>query len=230
MKVKVYNQEGKEVEELELPDEIFGLKINKGLIHQAVVAQMANSRQVIAHAKDRSEVSGGGKKPWRQKGTGRARHGSIRSPIWKGGGVTFGPTKERNFSKKINKKMRRKALLMALSGKAKDKELILLDDLKISTPKTKELTKVIEGLNKIKKDVRRGTLIALNNKEENIIKAVKNIPKFSTIGINSLNIVDILKYKYLLMTKDGVNKLKTSAEGGSASGGKNEKGKTTNKN
>jgi large subunit ribosomal protein L4 len=216
----VYNQEGKEVEELELPDEVFGLKLNKNLLHQAVVAQMANSRQVIAHTKDRSEVSGGGKKPWRQKGTGRARHGSIRSPIWKGGGVTFGPTKEKNFSKKINKKMKRKALLMALSGKVKDNELILLDDLKISTPKTKELSRVIESLSKIKKDFKRGALIALENKEENIIKAVKNIPKFSTIGIRNLNIVDILKYKYLLMTKDGVNKLKT----------KSEKGKTTNKN
>lgn len=220
MKVKVYNQEGKEVEELELPEEVFGLKLNKDLIHQAVVAQMANSRDVIAHAKDRSEVRGGGKKPWRQKGTGRARHGSIRSPIWRGGGVTFGPTKERNFSKKINKKMRQKALLMVLSSKVKDSELVVLNDLKLSSPKTKEMADIMKNLEKARKDIKRSSLVALVKKDENIIKAIKNIPKMGAIGITSLNVVDILKYKYLIMTKEGVNELKA----------KNEKGKTTNKN
>src|SRR4030042_1252343 len=187
---------------MQLPAEVFGLKLNKDLVHQAVVAQMANSRQVIAHTKTRAEVSGGGKKPWRQKGTGRASHGSIRSPIWIGGGVTFGPTKERNFSKKINKKMRRKALLMVLSGKAKDNELVVLDDLKLSEPKTKLMDKVIASLVRVKKDIKKGALIALGQKDDNVIKAVKNIPKINTIGINSLNVVDVLSKKYLVMQKE----------------------------
>jgi len=217
---KVYNQDGQEIEELELPEEIFGLKLNKDLIHQAVVAQMANSREAIAHVKDRSEVRGGGKKPWRQKGTGRARHGSIRSPIWRGGGVTFGPTKERNFSKKINKKMRQKALLMVLSSKAKDNELVILDDLKLNSPKTKEMAGIMKNLEKAKKDIKRSSLVALVKKNENIVKAIKNIPKMGAIGINNLNVVDVLKYKYLIMNKEGINELKV----------KNEKGKTTTKN
>jgi len=213
---KVYNQDGQEIEELELSEEIFGLKLNKDLIHQAVVAQMANSREAIAHVKDRSEVRGGGKKPWRQKGTGRARHGSIRSPIWRGGGVTFGPTKERNFSKKINKKMRQKALLMVLSSKAKDNELVILDDLKLNSPKTKEMAGIMKNLEKAKKDIKRSSLVALVKKN----KAIKNIPKMGAIGINNLNVVDVLKYKYLIMNKEGINELKV----------KNEKGKTTTKN
>lgn len=212
MKVKVYNQEGKEVEELELPEEVFGLKLNKDLIHQAAVAQMANSRDVIAHTKDKSEVRGGGKKPWRQKGTGRARHGSIRSPIWRGGGVTFGPTKERNFSKKINKKMRQKALLMVLSGKVKDNELVVLNDLKLSSPKTKEMAGIMKNLEKAKKDIKRSSLVALVKKDENVVKAVKNIPKMGAVGINSLNVVDILKYKYLIMTKEGISELKAKSK------------------
>ncbi|KKR02925.1 MAG: 50S ribosomal protein L4 [Parcubacteria group bacterium GW2011_GWF2_39_13b] len=217
---KVYNQDGQEIEELELSEEIFGLKLNKDLIHQAVVAQMANSREAIAHVKDRSEVRGGGKKPWRQKGTGRARHGSIRSPIWRGGGVTFGPTKERNFSKKINKKMRQKALLMVLSSKAKDNELVILDDLKLNSPKTKEMAGIMKNLEKAKKDIKRSSLVVLVKKNENIVKAIKNIPKMGAIGINNLNVVDVLKYKYLIMNKEGINELKV----------KNEKGKTTTKN
>lgn len=208
MKVKVYNQNGKEVEEMQLPAEIFGLKLNKDLVHQAVVAQMANSRKVIAHTKTRAEVRGGGKKPWRQKGTGRARHGSIRSPIWRGGGVTFGPTKERNFSQKINKKMKRKALLMVLSGKAKDSELIVLDDLKLEAPKTKMMARVFDNLVKAKKDIKKGALIALDKKDDNVVKAVKNISKMDTIGIGSLNVVDLLSKKYLVVTKEGVEKMK----------------------
>jgi large subunit ribosomal protein L4 len=212
MKVKVYNQEGKEVEELELPEGVFGVKLNKDLVHQTVVTQMANARESIAHTKDRSEVRGGGKKPWRQKGTGRARHGSIRSPIWRGGGVTFGPTNKRVFSKKINKKMRQKALLMVLSSKAKDNELIILDNLKINSPKTKEVAAIVKNLENIKKDIKRSVLIALAKKDENVIKAVKNIPKMGSIGINSLNVVDVLKYKYLVITKAGINGLKTGKE------------------
>jgi len=123
----VYNQQGEKVGQVDLPAELFGVPLNRDLVHQVVVTQMANSRQVLAHTKDRSEVRGGGAKPWRQKGTGRARHGSIRSPIWVGGGVAFGPTKERVFAKKINKKMKRQALFMVLSSKVKDKEIVLLD-------------------------------------------------------------------------------------------------------
>jgi len=205
LRCRVYNQEGKEVGQTQLPAEIFGLKINNDLVHQAVVAQMANSRQILAHTKDRSEVKGGGKKPWRQKGTGRARHGSIRSPIWRGGGVTFGPTKNRNFAKKINKKMKRKALLTALSGKAKDKEIIVLDELKITEPKTKLMARVFDNLAKIKKDVKKGAMVLMVEKNENVTKAARNIPKLETIGLGSLNIVDVLRYKYLILIKDSID-------------------------
>lgn len=203
----VYSQGGQEIEKIQLPVDVFNLKINKDLIHQAVVAQTANARQVLAHAKDRSEVRGGGKKPWRQKGTGRARHGSIRSPLWRGGGVTFGPTKERNFSKKINKKMRRKALLAVLSGKVRDNELIVLDELRLASPKTKEMIKIVDGLTKIKGDIQKGALIALAKKDDNVIRAAKNVPIFDTIGISNLNVVDLLSRKYLVMTREGIEML-----------------------
>ena len=209
LELAVYNQEGQEVEKISLPQEIFGLKINQDLVKQAVEAQMSQARIPYAHTKDRSEVRGGGKKPWRQKGTGRARHGSIRSPLWRGGGVTFGPRKEKDFSKKINKKMKRQALLMVLSGKARDNEIILLDDLKLEQPKTKLMAKIIGNLEaKIKKDFKKGTLIALFTKDENIIRATRNIPKISTIGVNSLNVVDLLSYKYLLMLKGAIEVIK----------------------
>jgi len=179
--------------------------MNNDLVHQAVVAQMANSRQVLAHTKDRGEVRGGGHKPWRQKGTGRARHGSIRSPIWKGGGVTFGPTKERVFAKKINKKMKKKALLMVLSTKVKDKEIVLLDKLELAEAKTKQMIEVINNLKtKIKIDLAKGTLIVLASSDQKIIRAVKNIPKIKTIRADSLNVLDILSYRYLLMPQGAI--------------------------
>ena len=137
MLVNTYNKEGKKVGKKRLPKEIFEVPINSDLVHQVVLSQIANRRQKTAKTKDRAEVRGGGRKPWRQKGTGRARAGSIRSPIWRGGGVTFGPTSERVFSKKIPKKMRRKALFMVLSAKAKEKLILVLDDLKSEKPKTK---------------------------------------------------------------------------------------------
>lgn len=205
LELAVFDQDGKEVEKINLPQEIFGLKINNGLVKQAVEAQMSQSRIPYAHAKDRSEVSGGGKKPWRQKGTGRARHGSIRSPIWKGGGVTHGPRKEKNFTKKINKQMRRLALLMVLSGKARDNEILVLNDLKIEAPKTKLMADVVRSLKtKVKNDLDRGALIAMAQKDEKIIRATRNIPKINTIGANSLNVVDLLSYKYLLMPKEAI--------------------------
>ena len=138
-KVKVYNQEGKSTAEIELPADIFEVALNEGLLHQVVVALEANSRQVLAHTKDRSEVRGGGRKPWKQKGTGRARHGSIRSPIWKGGGVTFGPQKIRNFTKKLNKQVKRKALAMTLSDKVSNNNFIAIESLAL--PEVKRFRK-----------------------------------------------------------------------------------------
>ncbi len=146
MKVKVYNTKGETVGEQELDPQIFGVKINPVVVQQAVVAQQANARAPIAHTKGRGEVRGGGKKPWAQKGTGRARHGSIRSPLWRGGGITFGPTKFRNFSIKINKKAKRAALLMALSDRAQDQKIILLDKLELEKPKTKIAFAVLQNL------------------------------------------------------------------------------------
>lgn len=205
----IYNTEGQEVDKINLPQEIFGLKINQDLVKQAVEAQMSQARIPYAHAKDRSEVRGGGKKPWRQKGTGRARHGSIRSPIWRGGGVTHGPRKEKDFSKKINKKMKRQALLMVLSGKAKDGEIVVLDDLKLEQPKTKLMANIVKSLKfKVKSDIDKGGLVVIPVKDENVIRATRNIPKFSTIGARSLNVVDLLSYKYLLMPKGAIEIIK----------------------
>ena len=200
MEAKIYNQEGKEVSKIELNEAIFGLPWNADLVHQAVRVAFANRRPVLASTKDRSEVRGGGRKPWRQKGTGRARHGSIRSPLWKGGGITFGPTSERNFKLKINKKMARKAFLMALSAKTKDGEILILDDLKLATPKTKEMARVIRNFPKIK------TALLINN-NENVKRAGNNLPNIEIININNLNILDVLKYQYLIFTKDGIEKL-----------------------
>jgi len=203
MITKVYNQEGKEVSELKLNEAIFDLPWNADLVHQAVRTASANKRQVLASTKDRSEVSGGGRKPWRQKGTGRARHGSIRSPIWKGGGITFGPTKERNFKLKINKKMARKAFLTALSTKAKDSELLVLDDLKLSAPKTKEMSKIMKNFPQVKTSL----LVLAGKKDENLKRAGRNLPNLRIINIDNLNILDILKYKHLIFTKDGIEYL-----------------------
>lgn len=215
IQMPVYNMEGREVEKIKLPERIFGLKLNSDLVRQAIEAQMSQARVHYAHTKDRGEVSGGGKKPWRQKGTGRARHGSNRSPIWIGGGVTHGPRKEKNFIKKINKKMRRQAMFMVLSGKARDNEIIILDDLKLEQPKTKLMARVIQNFrptgdhskgkkSKFKSDLDRGTLIILARKDENVLRASRNIMKLGTIGAGSLNLVDLLNYKYLLMPKEAI--------------------------
>jgi large subunit ribosomal protein L4 len=202
LKTKVYNLEGKEVEEIELSDKVFNVKLNNDLVHQAVVAQLANSRKVLANTKDRGEVRGGGRKPWRQKGTGRARHGSIRSPIWKGGGVTFGPTSNRNFSKKINKKMKMKALLMALSSKLKDNELIVVDNLKLKEPSTKKMLDVLKNLS-----IKERAIISIDKKEENVAKSIRNIPNVSMIACDSLNVVDLLKNKTLIINKKGIKNI-----------------------
>jgi large subunit ribosomal protein L4 len=203
MKMPVYNQEGKEVGQTLLPKEVFDLKVNPDLVYQVVQSQIANRRRVIANAKGRGEVRGGGRKPWRQKGTGRARHGSRRSPLWKGGGVTFGPTKERVFKKKINKKMRRKALFMVLSAKAKNNLILVLDKLGLEKPKTKLMAKILGKL-----PVKGSLLIALPKIEKNLIRTVGNLPKVETIPAKDLNALDLLSFKYLILPKEAIKVIK----------------------
>ena len=204
MKINVYNQKGEDIDKLELPDEIFGLKANLDLLHQVVVSQMSNRRQGSAHTKDRSDVSGGGKKPWRQKGTGRARHGSIRSPLWRGGGVTFGPRSDRNYKKTIPVMMRRKALFMALSSKAKDEELIIVDDLGTKDHKTKAINLTLNNLPFADKT----GLLILPAVDKNIILGARNIPKTETIQAKNLTALDVLSFKRLIMTPESIAKIK----------------------
>lgn len=203
MKFPVYNQIGQIVKEMELPDEVFGLKLNHDLMHQAYIAQKANSREAIANTKTRKEVRGGGKKPWKQKGTGRARHSSIRSPLWRGGGITFGPTSERNFSQKINKRMRTQAILMALSSKVSSGELVVLDNLEMKEIKAKEANNIVKLI-----PVKGKMLIAQEGKNEIIQKSFRNISRTKTILANSLNVVDLLETKNLVVTEKGVEVIK----------------------
>lgn len=205
MKVDIYNKKGEIVDKIDLPEKIFNVKWNPILVHQVFVAMQSNQRKPIAHAKDRGEVSGGGKKPWRQKGTGRARHGSIRSPIWIGGGVTFGPLKEKNYQKKINKKAKQSALFSALSKKLADGEIKIIEDFKIDEAKTKEMTKILLlFLNKEKKN--QGLLI-LPKSDKNIIRATRNLPFAQATIIDNLNLIDVLKYKNLLFMSKAIDKL-----------------------
>jgi len=204
MLAKTYDQSGKVVSQTRLPVEIFGMKVNPDLVHQVVVSQMANRKQVIAHTKGRGEVRGGGRKPWRQKGTGRARHGSIRSPLWRGGGVTLGPTKERVFKKKINKKMKRKALLMVLSAKAKNNLLILLNKIQLPESKTKLIAEILGKL----PCKGKSTLMVLPEMNKNIILAARNLPEVGTIQAKDLNALDLLNFKYVVMPKDSIKIIK----------------------
>ncbi|MFH1583188.1 MAG: 50S ribosomal protein L4 [Candidatus Falkowbacteria bacterium] len=220
IKIKVYNQNAEVAGEMQLSPKVFGMKVNNDLIHQAVVTQMANERQVIAHTKDRSEVRGGGKKPWRQKGTGRARHGSSRSPIWIGGGVTFGPRNDRNFKKRINKKMKQNAMLMVLSDKAAGDNFIILDKLEATEFKTKVFNKIINGFeSKIlkpkkeikadaeKKDIKRSFLIIVDKGDEKLSCSARNLVGIKLMNTDNINIVDLLKYKNLILNKAAVEKL-----------------------
>lgn len=202
-KVEVYNQKGDVVEKVSLPVTLFDRVINPALLHQVVVAQQANKRKRIAHTKDRSEVRGGGRKPWRQKGTGRARHGSIRSPIWRGGGVTFGPRKDRNFTKLVNKKVAKSALFMALTDRAKDKHMILIDTLSLPKLKTKELTRVMEHLPN--HDAK--TLLLLSRKEKNIKRVADNITNIFPYKADSLQALTVITYPYLMLSKSGLTEL-----------------------
>ena len=195
--VSVYNMEGKEVGSLELNDAIFGVKVNEHLVHMAVVQQLANNRQGTQKAKTRSEVRGGGRKPWRQKGTGHARQGSTRAAQWTGGGVVFAPT-PRDYSFKLNKKEKRAALKAVLTTKVVDQRFIVLDELKMDSIKTKNFQVMLENL---KID---NALIVLNTKDQNVVLSARNIPNVKTTLTNTLNVFDVLKYKTVLVTKDAV--------------------------
>ena len=198
--VSVFNMEGKEVGTLELSDAVFGVEINEHLVHLAVVAQLANKRQGTQKAKTRSEVSGGGKKPWRQKGTGHARQGSIRAPQWKGGGVVFAPV-PRDYSFKLNKKEKRAALKSVLTSRVQDGKLIVVDDLKFDEIKTKKFKAVMDNL-KVSK-----ALVVLADNDEKVVLSARNIPAVKTAQVNTINVYDILKGDTLVLTKDAVAKI-----------------------
>ena len=195
--VSVLNMEGSEVGKMKLNDAIFGVEINEHLVHQAVVAQLANNRQGTQKAKTRSEVRGGGRKPWRQKGTGHARQGSIRSPQWTGGGVVFAPT-PRDYSKKMNKKEKRIALKSALTSRVAEGKFIVLDELKFDAPKTKEFAQVMKNLEADK------ALVVINDNDANVVKSAANIPTVKTASTNTINVYDILKYDKVIVTQDAV--------------------------
>lgn len=199
-KVTLYNWQGNAVGDLQLDDALFGVKADPSLVHEAVVAQMANSRVVYAHVKDRGEVAGTGKKPWKQKGTGRARHGSRRSPIWVGGGITFGPQHNRNFSKKINKQTRRKALAMVLSDKVANGGFVALESYELPQAKTRLL---LAGLNKLPKAGAK-SLLVLGADHEKISRAARNLSGVATIAAHSLNVVDVLGSERLIVSKDAL--------------------------
>lgn len=207
MKTDIYNIKGKKDGSITLPEGVFGVEMNEDLLHQVIVGMQSNARTNVAHVKDRSEVAGGGKKPWKQKGTGRARHGSSRSPIWRGGGITFGPRNERNFTKKINKKMRIKALYMALSNKVSDNEIIFVDTLGIDTPKTAEALKVIQGLAKIKDAEVLTTkkhnvaLFVTAEKDAAAKMSFSNFGNVKVVEAQNINPVDVMKYKYVVIAQ-----------------------------
>ena len=195
--VAVYNMEGKEVDKIELNDSIFGVEINEHLVHMAVLQQLANKRQGTQKAKTRSEVRGGGRKPWRQKGTGHARQGSTRSPQWTGGGVVFAPT-PRDYSFKLNKKEKRAALKSALTSRVVENKFVVVDELKLDEIKTKKFVEVLKNLNVEK------ALVVLNDMDEKVIASAANIPTVKTTQSNELNVFDVLKYDTVVVTKAAV--------------------------
>jgi large subunit ribosomal protein L4 len=207
METKIYNQEAKETGKIKLPEEIFNLPWNADLVHQVVVSMQANKRTPVAHIKFRGEVSGTGKKPWPQKGTGRARHGSKRSPIWVGGGVAHGPRKDKDYSKKINKKMMKKAFFVALSQKLRDREILFLDKIILSQPKTKEASVIIKNLSGIKNfeklagKKKNRALLALPKKDADTERSFRNIPGVKISLFKDLNTLILMSYKYLIITE-----------------------------
>ena len=198
--VSVYNIEGKEVGSIELNDAVFGVEVNEHLVHMAVVNQLANNRQGTQSAKTRSEVSGGGRKPWRQKGTGHARQGSTRAPQWTGGGIVFAP-KPRDYSFKMNKKEKRIALLSALSSKVAERKIVVLDEFKLDEIKTK---KFVEVMNNLKVE---NALVVLEGENKNVVLSGRNIPSVKVTATNEINTYDVLKYTTLVVTKAAVEKL-----------------------
>ena len=195
--VSVYNMEGKEVGTMELSDAVFGVEVNEHLVHLAVVQQLANNRQGTQKAKTRSEVSGGGRKPWRQKGTGHARQGSTRSPQWTGGGVVFAP-KPRDYSMKMNKREKQIAIKSALTSKVQDSKLIVVDEFKLDEIKTSKFAQILDNLKAPK------ALVVTKDKDEKVVLSARNIPTVKTTMTNSINVYDILKYDSLVITKDAV--------------------------
>lgn len=202
LKAPLYNQKGEKTGEISLNSAIFEIPFNRDLVHQALVRQLSMGRLVLAHAKTKGEVRGGGRKPWRQKGTGRARQGSIRSPLWKGGGVTFGPRNTRNFKKDMPKKQRRKALFVTLSEKARENKILALDKYETDKPKTKEFVAMIKKL-PIEKDV----LVVIAEKSDMLQKSARNLKIVKTISAGYLNIKDLIKYDKVLFLKSALDKL-----------------------
>lgn len=200
-KVNVYNMQGEVVEQIELSENIFGVEINEHVVYEVVKNQLANKRQGTQSTKTRAEVRGGGRKPWKQKGTGRARAGSTNSPIFVGGGVAFGP-KPRSYSYKVPKKVRRLALKSVLTSKVQENEIIVIDHLDFNSPKTKDMVNLLARLNADKK-----ALIVMDEKNINVIKSSKNIPHVQTALVTTMNVYDILKYNSFIITKDAVTKV-----------------------
>lgn len=195
--VSVYNMEGQEVGTMELSDAVFGVEVNEHLVHMAVVAQLANKRQGTQKAKTRSEVRGGGRKPWRQKGTGHARQGSTRSPQWTGGGVVFAPT-PRDYTIRLNKKEKRMALKSALTSRVQENKLVVLEELKFDAIKTKAMKSVLDSM-----DVKKA-LVVIKDNDRNVVLSARNIPNVKTALTNTINVYDILKYNTVVLTKDAV--------------------------
>lgn len=211
IKYKVYNQQAEIIGEQELADEVFGLTVNPALVHQAMVAQLANTRSVIADTKDRSEVRGGGKKPWKQKGTGRARAGSNRSPLWTGGGITFGPTNDRNFSQKINKKMLSKAICMVFSDRAASGDLIIVDQLAAKDSKTKDLQVTIEKLLAVNEQgsqvISPRVLLLTGPSVESIKLAGRNLPRVQVLNGQNINVVSLLRARKFIISQQAISEL-----------------------
>lgn len=205
MKATIYNTKGTEAGMIDLPEAVFGAKRNSKLVTQVVLAMQANARPTVADTKDRGEVRGGGKKPWKQKGTGRARHGSIRSPIWRGGGTTHGPLKEKDYSQRINKKMRSKAVAVVLSEKLKDGKVLFVDSLPMKEPKTKDAKAVLAGLAKVKGFAELATrrnnaaLVLTGSKNDAVLRSFRNMGNVMVEEARNVNPVEILKYRYVVV-------------------------------
>jgi len=197
-KVAVYNTQGEQVGEIDLKDEIFGAPVNEAVLHEVMVMYQANRRRGTHDTKTRAEVAGGGRKPWRQKGTGRARHGSIRSPIWRGGGIVFGPH-PRDYSYQVPKKVRRLALKSALSSRVREGKLLVLDRLELDAPRTKEMVRILDNL-----QIKDSALVVTGEKNENVVKSARNLPGIMSTEASLLNAYDILRHGTVVMTRDAV--------------------------